>query len=53
LLLGTIWLENVFLAPYSEVVSVFCHWDSLPVCSKMLGPVYISSLLVYVSLLRN
>jgi len=25
-----------------------CHWDVFPVCSKMLGPVYISSLLVYV-----
>jgi hypothetical protein len=25
-----------------------CHWGVFPVCSKMLGPVYITSLLVYV-----
>jgi hypothetical protein len=29
------------------------HWGTFPVCSKMLGPVYISSLLVYVFLLGN
>ena len=25
-----------------------CHWGMYPVCCKMLGPVYVSSLLVYV-----
>ena len=34
--------------------SVFLwHWGVFPVCSKMLGPVYISSLLFYVFLLGN
>ena len=28
-----------------------CHWGTFPVCSKMLGPMYLSSLLVYVFLL--
>jgi hypothetical protein len=30
-----------------------CHWGVFPVCSKMLGPVFVSSLLVYVFLLGN
>jgi hypothetical protein len=34
-------------------VSVFVPYGGLPVCSKMLGPVYITSLLVYVFLLEE
>jgi len=30
-----------------------CHWGGFPVCSKMLGPLYVSSLLVYFFLLGN
>ena len=31
----------------------FFQWGVFPVCNKMLGPVYVSSLLAYVFLLRN
>jgi hypothetical protein len=30
-----------------------CHWGAFPVCSKMLAPVYISSLLVYIYIFFN
>jgi hypothetical protein len=47
LFLRTICLENCFLAFYFEVVFVVVT-DVFLVCNKMLGPVYISSLLVSV-----
>jgi hypothetical protein len=49
---GGICLENCFPSFYSEVVSVLVT-EVFPVFSKMLGPVYVSSLLVYVFLLGN
>jgi hypothetical protein len=30
-----------------------CPWGGFPICSKMLGPVCVASLLVYVFLLGN
>ena len=36
-------MENCFTAFYSEVISVF-----VPIYTRMLGPVNVSSLLVYV-----
>ena len=50
LFLQTICLENCFPAFHSEVVSVFFR-DGFPVSSRMLGPVCVASLLVYVFLL--
>jgi hypothetical protein len=48
LFLETIFLKKLFffLAFYSEVVCL-CHWGVFPLCSKILGHVYLSSLLVY------
>jgi hypothetical protein len=50
LFLGTICFENCFPVFYSEVVSVFFTEIFFPVCNKMLGPVDISSPLVYIIL---
>ena len=52
LFLGTICLKNCFLAFYSEVVSVFVI-GGFVLCSKMLDPVYLCSVLDCVFLLGN
>jgi hypothetical protein len=49
--LGPSAYENCFPEFYSEVVSVFDTEVYFPIFSKMLGPVSISSLLIYVFLL--
>ena len=46
-------LEKLFSSPLLWGSVCLCHWGVFPVCSKMLGPVYVSSLLVYVFLLGN
>jgi hypothetical protein len=50
LFLGTICLENCFPTFYSEVVSVFVDEVCFLYEAKILGPVYISSQLVFVFL---
>ena len=48
---GTFAWKSLF-QPFTLRLYLF-HWDAFTVCRKMLGPVYISSLFVYVFLLRN
>jgi hypothetical protein len=45
------WKKFPSLLLWSNVC--FCHWNVFPVCWKMLYPIYISSLWVYVFLLWN
>jgi hypothetical protein len=46
-------LGKLFSSPLLRGSVCLWHWDTFPVCSKMMGPVYISSLLAYVFLLEN
>jgi hypothetical protein len=50
--LGSFAWKNFFSLWFSGSVCV-CHWGVFPVCSKMLSPVYISSLLAHVFVLGN
>ena len=46
-------LGKLFFSPLLWGSVCLWHWGMFPVCSKMLGPVYVSSLLDYVLLLGN
>jgi hypothetical protein len=46
-------LGKLFSSPLLWGTFCFCHWGVFAIYSKMLGPIYVSNLLVYVFLLGN